>query len=775
MKKRILSILLVLVMVVGVMPTAAFAADETPRDTEFFTDYTHTDLNFSDMEFERLDVDAALAEMDQVRALLGDPANVEAVRAGFDAVVELQLELSGMDILVNIHNSQDVTDATALEDLEYAEEAITLVRDGMFALLRDILNSPCAAAADHLELTEEDMEYLREYEEITEEELERQNRETALVNEYWAASIQTFTTEFDGQTWDDDTAYAAYYYDELSYEDYVTISRAIAKEKNAVLGEIYMELVEVRNEVAEAYGYETYSDYAYENTYLRDYTPEEIRSFHAGVKESIIPIYEAAETLFYAGLSHEAFWVTYDSEMIFDAMEPCLSQMSDELLEAITYMQDHGLYDIDYSEVKSDQGYTTQFPGYNAPFFYNAPYGNVQDLTTAIHEFGHYNNYYWQEPVWYTASKSIDIAEVHSQGMELLFTHFYPDLFGDGADEIETYVVYSLLSSIVNGALYDELQQYVYATENVTLQQINEEYCRLCREYGLIEADDPRTEMYGWVDVHHNFSSPCYYISYAVSAAGAFNFWLEGREDFDAAVDSYLEFVALNADYDFQESFETLGMENPLTAEYLAELADALYTELDVENRLNTPSQVGPFTDVTTENPYAEAIGLVYEAGLMNGTGSTTFSPDSTMSRAMLATVLYRLVGEPEPETTEAVFTDVNTASWYGSAVTWAWENGLVNGYGDDLFGPTDALTREQAVVILWRFAQTLGVDVSVDGDASFELADGESVSRYARSAVRWACELGILGVSDEGTVDPKGEVTRAEAAQMLVNFIFSI
>ena len=768
MMKRTISVLLALAMVVGAMPTAALAADGTARDTEFFTDYPHTELNFSDMEFERLDVDAALARLDGIRALLKDPANTEAVRAGLEEVVELRLRFYDMYILSYIRSSQDVTDAVASKDQEYAEEALTLVGDGLYALLRDTLNSPCAAAADFLELSEEDREYLRGYEEITAEELERQNRETSLVNEYWAASVQPFTAELNGQVWDSDTSYSAYNDGVLSGDDYTTISRAIAKEKNAALGEIYMELVAVRNEIAEAAGYETYSDYAYKNDYLRDYTPEEIRAFHDGVKEFVVPVYKAAGALLYDG----PFWVTYDSEMIFDAMEPCLSQMSDELLEAITYMQDHGFYDIDYSEVKSSQGYTARFPGYNAPFFYNAPYGNVQDLLTAIHEFGHYNNDYWQEPTWYNASKSIDIAEVHSQGMELLFTHFYPELFGDGADEVEMYIVYNLLSSIVQGALYDELQQFVYGTENVTLQQINQEYCRLCREYGLIDADDDRNEMYGWVEVHHNFDAPCYYISYAVSAAGTFDFWLEAQEDFYGAVDSYLEFVALNAGYDFQESFETLGRENPLTAEYLEELSDALYTQLDMENRLNAPFMVGPFTDVSTEDPYAEAIRILYGSGLMSGTSDTTFSPDASMSRAMLATVLYRLMGEPEPETAEAVFADVSAGSWYGPAVTWAWENDVINGYGGGLFGPADELTREQAAVILWRLLQNLGADVSMDEEDMPEFADAQHISGYARDALDWACGMGLLDVGEDGTADPKGVVTRGEAAQIVLNFI---
>ncbi|MGN1003134.1 MAG: S-layer homology domain-containing protein [Oscillospiraceae bacterium] len=765
MKKRLISLMLVLVLVLTFLPATALAADGA-RDTAFFTDYAHTDLNYADMEFVRLDVDAALAEMDAVRALLEDPANVETVRSSFDAVVELQLQFYDMYILAYIRSSQDVTDDTTVEDLQYAEEAITLVRDGMFLLLRDILNSPCAAAADHLGLTQEDVDYLREYEAITQEELDRQNQETTLTNAYWAAAYQVFTAEYNGQVWDDDSATTAYYSGELSYDDYITVSRAIAREENAVLGGIYMDLVALRNETAAAYGYTSYSDYAYENIYLRDYSTEEIRAFHQAVKEDIVPIYQAMETLFYAGLGHDAFWTSYDSEMIFDTMEPCLAQMSDELLEAFTYMRDHGFYDIDYSAVKSDQGYTIQFPGYNAPFFYNYPYGNVQDLLTAVHEFGHYNNYYWEEPMWYTASKGNDIAEVHSQGLELLFTHYYPALFDDGADEIETYVIYSMLSSIVQGALYDELQQYVYATENVTLQQINEEYCRLCKEYGLIDPDDTRTEMYGWVEVHHNFDSPCYYISYAVSAAGALSFWLEAQEDFYTAVDDYLAFVSLNADFSFQESFQVLGMENPLSPSYLAELSDALWTELDVEARLESMPVVGSFTDVSADDWFYEAVDFVYSYDLFSGTSDSTFEPDTPMSRGMLVTVLYRLEGEPELESADAIFTDVAPEAWYGPAVTWASQEGVVLGYEDDTFRPDAPVTREELAVMLCRYFD--GVPESTGLTAAY--SDADQVHDWAQEAMDWALEWGILNGYEDNTLNPQGQARRCEAAQMLLN-----
>ena len=195
-------------------------------------------------------------------------------------------------------------------------------------------------------------------------------------------------------------------------------------------------------------------------------------------------------------------------------IEPYIGQLSSEMAEAFAYMRSHGLYDADFSDTKAEAGFTTMLDAYGAPFYFNSPYGDLYDFSTAIHEFGHYNNFYWQKTGWNDGSKSLDIAEVHSQGLELLFTHFYKDIFEDeeAALTVQDYLMLNLSSALITGCLYDELQQYVYAEEDLTLEKINQEYCRLCKEYGLIPADDERTELYSWYQVPHTFTSPCYII-----------------------------------------------------------------------------------------------------------------------------------------------------------------------------------------------------------------------------------------------------------------------
>ena len=153
------------------------------------------------------------------------------------------------------------------------------------------------------------------------------------------------------------------------------------------------------------------------------------------------------------------------------------------------------------------------------------------------------------------------------------------------------------------------------------------------------------------------------------------------------------------------------------------------------------------FADVPPENWASEAVTFASARELFSGTSETTFSPDETMSRAMLATVLYRLEGQPEKEAMSA-YSDVSDGAWYADSVAWAVENGIVNGYGDGQFGPNDSVTREQFVVMLWRY-----VGSPRAGRRDLDFADAEQVSGYAREALCWAVENGVLKGRDRKSV----------------------
>ena len=179
------------------------------------------------------------------------------------------------------------------------------------------------------------------------------------------------------------------------------------------------------------------------------------------------------------------------------------------------------------------------------------------------------------------------------------------------------------------------------------------------------------------------------------------------------------------------------------------------------------------FSDVAADAWYADAVTYVRDNGLMSGTSDTTFTPGGTMTRGMLVTTLYRMAGQPDlsDENLGYPFADVVADSWYGDAVYWARLNGVANGTSDSTFSPDGTLTREQAVTMLYNYANAQGYDTTQGGMAAQEYPDFASVSSWASEAVTWAVNTGVLTGTNAGTLNPQGSATRAELATMLVRF----
>ena len=179
-----------------------------------------------------------------------------------------------------------------------------------------------------------------------------------------------------------------------------------------------------------------------------------------------------------------------------------------------------------------------------------------------------------------------------------------------------------------------------------------------------------------------------------------------------------------------------------------------------------------PFTDVPEGAWYEDAAAYVYQHGLMAGTSATTFAPDATTSRSMIATILWRIAGSPVVDYAMD-FADVPQVQWYSEAVRWAASEGIVSGYGNGTFGTNDSITREQFAAMLYRFAQKQGYDVSVGENTNIlSYTDAEDVAEYAIPAMQWAVGAGIIsGTGDGSTLSPQGQATSAQAAVMLMQF----
>jgi hypothetical protein len=188
-----------------------------------------------------------------------------------------------------------------------------------------------------------------------------------------------------------------------------------------------------------------------------------------------------------------------------------------------------------------------------------------------------------------------------------------------------------------------------------------------------------------------------------------------------------------------------------------------------------------PFSDVKDVDWFINDVLYVYGKGLMNGTSTEPmlFSPNASLTRGMIVTILYRLEGEPSVSGLANPFSDVAAGQWYSNAVKWAAHNKLVTGYGSGKFGPSDYITRQDLAVILLRYLNFKEIDLPVT-EQFIIFADGAEIADYAMDAIQTFNKLAIINgtgsnAAGQVIVSPKGQATRAQVAAMLHRLLEAI
>ncbi len=185
-----------------------------------------------------------------------------------------------------------------------------------------------------------------------------------------------------------------------------------------------------------------------------------------------------------------------------------------------------------------------------------------------------------------------------------------------------------------------------------------------------------------------------------------------------------------------------------------------------------TTSTQAPFTDVSESAWFSEAVTYVWENDMMNGVGNNEFDPDGEVTRGMMVQVIYNISGSTE--TPSGSFTDVAPDAWYANAVNWAASEGIVTGYGDGKFGPEDAVTREQIALMLHNYAEYAGMDVRAEGDIT-KFSDCWDTSSWALHGMEWAVGTGLFNGDDNGKLNPGANATRAQLAKILMCYDINV
>ena len=204
-----------------------------------------------------------------------------------------------------------------------------------------------------------------------------------------------------------------------------------------------------------------------------------------------------------------------------------------------------------------------------------------------------------------------------------------------------------------------------------------------------------------------------------------------------------------------------------------ARLREAARRAAEEKKPVVLPKQewVNPFDDVFTSDSFFEDVKYVCENGIMNGVSDHEFAPNSTLTRAMIVTILYRMEKEPAVNF-KGTFTDVDAGTWYSDSVEWAAENGVVNGYGDGKFGPNDPVTREQLAAILYRYAGKKGFDTSIDENTNYlSYNDVFEIADYAKLPMYWSIGNDMI-TETNGNLNPAVPARRSEVAAAIHAFL---
>ena len=208
-------------------------------------------------------------------------------------------------------------------------------------------------------------------------------------------------------------------------------------------------------------------------------------------------------------------------------------------------------------------------------------------------------------------------------------------------------------------------------------------------------------------------------------------------------------------------------------ADYVTEYTFVMPAENVTVSVEYTEQASSDYTDVRTDHWFYHAVTFVTDRGYFYGIDEDIFAPYMNMNRAMFVTVLARIEGADLSGYTTSTFTDVDINEWYGPSVEWAVEKGIAAGYGDGTFGPADEVTREQMCAFMYRYAEYRGCDMTTKNlNWMDRYIDADQASAYANDAIAWCVGSGIILGTSENTIEPLGLATRAQVAQVIMNFV---
>lgn len=528
---------------------------------------------FDKMEYARPDLDAALADADDLIASLGRGMKLRDATDALDALFTEFYHMRTMETLATIRSDSDVTDAYYSEEYAFCSDAVITFR----GKLEEVF-AACAASDLKDDFTDYFGEgFLDDYGEdyvYPERLFELQKQENELVNQYYnALAAQRLTIGGVDYTLDD-----------LLYADQdgempgdLTIEQAVDQYydgANTALGSIFVDLVKVRLALAAEAGYDSFVDMAYDQNY-RDFTPAAAARFSEAVQRELVPLYREAKE---RDLVDAAFYGTpgMDARDSLMTVMDIASSMGGDIGETADFILEYDLVNAEVSDKKVSDSYEIYIPDYESPYILASTIGYAEDILTIAHELGHAVDDF----VHYEASDSTDVSETLSQAMEYLTLFYLQD--DDVYDSLLAYKLMDILRLYAEQGSYNAFEERVYALDDadVTLENINAIALDCARSFGLESEWGDGYDSRSWVEITHFFQQPLYIISYIASDSLAIQFYQKELEREGQGLKLYEKAMELAADREFIALAEQLGLRDPLSEAQVKATAELMREQL---------------------------------------------------------------------------------------------------------------------------------------------------------------------------------------------------
>ncbi len=537
-------------------------------------EYGHALNDFSEVAYTMPDTDKIESEISRLEKMAEEGTETEAFLSLYEetlidySIAETQLSLVQVVSDLNINDKQVSEDKIKLTGKvnEYYDQLLRLSEKALDASFgRAVLERWGEEYADDI----------RREARNTSEEIQPLIKELAELEDAYDSLSTNHTVDVNGE---------ALTIEELAERGdlgikYYTYLRTYYETLNEKAGELFLKMVKLNNECARLLNYDNFADYQYA-CFNRDYSPDDSEKLAEAVKKYLVPLHVKLQTGSSELISRGESASTTIEESI-EALRKILPYISSDMASAAEFMLNQHLYDFSDDSHKTEGGYTTDFGYYGVPYINYKSNRSYNNVTTVFHEFGHFYNAYCNPGSVWNKTTDLDLAEIHSQGLELILQMYYSEIYGPNeAEAVKVSNLSNMIWTVLSGCMEDEFQQKLYAEpeDTLTVARLNEIYTGLMEEYQLYAGYFLSNDFWGltWVAIPHTFEAPFYYISYATSLLAALEIWEISEEDPTKAIDMYLKVQSHNAYDPFRKTLSECSLADPFEVETIRKLTETL-------------------------------------------------------------------------------------------------------------------------------------------------------------------------------------------------------